>query len=112
MREPANTADPDLVARPGRRWTCRFALVSLFAVHIALTLQLFGRSAPWRKLTNADPVTSGRHPLHLEEGGRDGGSAFDPTGYAGYPRTPVFDSEARPAEWFQFMAGGVPAQDL
>ena len=31
---------------------------------------------------------------------------FDPAWQVGYPKTPVFDSGSRPAEFFVYMAGG------
>jgi hypothetical protein len=33
------------------------------------------------------------------------GCCFDTTFYAGYPKTPVFDSDCRPAEWFLTLGG-------
>jgi hypothetical protein len=111
MRDPVITTDADPRPHWDRRWIYGIALAVLVATHCVLTLQLFGRSAPWRKLINDDPVTSGRHALHLEEGGQGTAGAFDPSGYAGYPRTAVFDAESRPAEWLQLTTGGLPARN-
>ncbi len=108
MRDPSMTLEADARPRPGRQWIYAIAIAALLAIHGALTLHLFGRSAPWRNLVNDEPLTSGRHALHLEESS-GGAGAFDPSGYAGYPRTAVFDAESRPAEWLQTITGGLPA---
>ena len=69
--------------------------------------------AAWERLTNEEPIVSGRHPLHLYFGHlgaqsfRERGSlcCYDPSFQAGYPKTPVFDAGSRPAELFLFLAG-------
>jgi hypothetical protein len=79
-----------------------------------MTLGLFGPDRPWQQLVNDEPILSGRHPLHLYHGYlgaqalRHTGSfcCYDPAFDAGYPKTPVFDSGSRPAEFFLGIAGG------
>jgi hypothetical protein len=78
-----------------------------------LTLSLFGGDHPWERLLDDQPVMSGRHPLHLYHGylgslalyARGTQCCFDPCFQAGYPKTPIFDSGSRPAEWFLLLAG-------
>jgi hypothetical protein len=112
MRDTHSTVD-DSVSPAIRRWFYRLALASVFAIHVALTLHLFGSPSPWHQLFSDDPITSGRHALHLEQSspsaagscrGRKGGT-FDPNNYAGFPRTPVFDSEAHLGDGWQFLTG-------
>jgi hypothetical protein len=77
------------------------------------TLQLFGTENPWQALLNDEPITSGRHALHLYHGYlgaqsfRERGTlcCYDPAFQAGYPKTPVFDGGSRPAELFLSVAG-------
>jgi hypothetical protein len=111
MRDPNEILVPALPRRLLRQWINGIALAALLGVHGVLTLQLFGRPASWRNLITGDAITSGRHAQHLQESSRGCGSTvtFDPSEYAGYPRTGVFDSESRPAEWLQILAGGMPA---
>jgi hypothetical protein len=79
-----------------------------------MTLQLFGDDAPWDQMLDDQPILSGRHPLHLYHGFlgaqafRHTGTSccYDPAFQAGYPKTPVFDSGSRPAEFFLGVAGG------
>jgi hypothetical protein len=88
-------------------------LLGLFAWQGWMTLGLFGEDAPWERLLDEQPVLSGRHPLHLYHGYlgaqslRHTGSSccYDPANYAGYPKTPVFDSGSRPAELFLAVTG-------
>ncbi len=89
-------------------------LAALMGWHAWLTLGLFGAERPWRGLTNDQPVLSGRHALHLYHGYL-GANAFwtnartvgyDPAFAAGYPKTPWFDSESKPAELFLWFTGG------
>src|SRR5262245_56393370 len=78
-----------------------------------MTLTLFGRERPWEQLLDDQAIMSGRHPLHLYHGYlgarafRERGTlcCYDPAFYAGYPKTPVFDSGSRPAELFLTLAG-------
>jgi hypothetical protein len=78
-----------------------------------LTLRLFTPVFSFDKLTNDEPVVSGRHPLHFYHGmlgvrtqrERDTSSCYDPAFQAGYPKTPVFDGGCRPSEFFQFIGG-------
>jgi hypothetical protein len=68
--------------------------------------------ATWRRLSDDEPIVSGRHALHfyhallgalsLRERGTD--CCYDPAFQAGYPKTPVFDSGSRPAEFFLLLA--------
>lgn len=110
MREPEASLDPP---RRDRRWPLEFGLVPLLALHIGLSLQLMGTNHQWRRLLSDDPVTSGRHALHLQqslaatcgEPAAAGGGSFDPSCYAGYPRTSIFDAEARPTAFVQWLAG-------
>jgi len=79
-----------------------------------MTLGLFGDDAPWQRMLDEEPILSGRHPLHLYHGYlgaqalRQTGSfcCYDPAFQAGYPKTPVFDSGSRPAEFFLGITGG------
>jgi hypothetical protein len=89
-------------------------LLSLLAWQGWMTLSLFGPEHPWERLLDDQPIVSGRHPLHLYHGFlgaqalRERGTlcCYDPAFYAGYPKTPVFDSGSRPAELFLTLAGG------
>src|SRR5947209_14005859 len=90
-------------------------LLGLFAWHAWLTLTLFGSENPWQQLLDDRPILSGRHAFHLyharlgAQSFRERGTlcCFDPAFQAGYPKTPVFDDGARPAELFLGLAGGV-----
>ena len=53
---------------PPVRWPWRLALAGLVAWHAWMTLSLFGPDRPWARLTDDQPVLSGRHPLHLYHG--------------------------------------------
>lgn len=89
-------------------------LLGLFAWQGWMTLTLFGQDAPWQRLLDDAPVISGNHPLHMYHGGLGAqvlqthgtSCCYDPNFYAGYPKTPVFDSGSRPAELFFFVSGG------
>jgi hypothetical protein len=78
-----------------------------------ITLTLFGPDQPMDRLLDDQPIVSGRHPLHLYHGylgslalyARGTPCCYDPGFQAGYPKTPVFDSGSRPAEWFLLLAG-------
>jgi hypothetical protein len=78
-----------------------------------MTLGLFGEDAPWERILDDQPILSGRHPLHLYHGYlgaqalRHTGSfcCYDPAFDCGYPKTPVFDSGSRPAEFFLGITG-------
>lgn len=79
-----------------------------------MTLSLFGPSEPISNLLNDQPIVSGRHPLHLYHGclgaqtfwERRSLTCFDPAFQAGYPKTPVYDSGSRPAEFFLIWGRG------
>src|SRR5262249_44407621 len=81
-------------------------LLALAAWQGWMTLTLFASERPWEALLDDQPVLSGRHPLHLYHGTlgaralheRGTLACFDPAFYAGYPKSPVFDSGSRPAE--------------
>ncbi len=89
-------------------------LLAIMGYQAWMTLGLFGPEAPWRRLLSAEPIISGRHPLHLYHGylgarsfyERGTFSCYDPAFYAGYPKTPVFDSGSRPAELMLALGGG------
>lgn len=89
-------------------------LLALMAYQVWMTLGLFGAERPWQRLCSAEPIVSGRHPLHLYHGylgahsfyERGTFSCYDPSFYAGYPKTPVFDSGSRPAELMLVLGGG------
>jgi hypothetical protein len=89
-------------------------LLGLFVWQGWMTLTLFDHEHPWQRLLDDRPIVSGRHPLHLYHGYlgaralRERGTlcCYDPAFYAGYPKTPVFDSGSRPAELFLTVAGG------
>jgi hypothetical protein len=90
-------------------------LLALVAWQGWLTLSLFGEDRPWARLLDDQPLMSGRHPLHLYHGylgslalyARGTQCCYDPCFQAGYPKTPIFDSGSRPAEWFLLLAGVV-----
>jgi hypothetical protein len=98
----------------GRRALALLALLGLTLWQGWLTLGLFGPDHAWDLLCNEQPILSGRHPLHLYHGHLGSRSlwrmgrlcCFDPNFQAGYPKTPVFDSGSRPAEFFLFLTGG------
>lgn len=79
-----------------------------------LTLGLFGREDPWGRLLNDQPIVSGCHPLHQYHGWLGARSlmgtghlcCYDPAFQAGYPKTPIFDSGSRPAEFCLALVGG------
>jgi hypothetical protein len=79
-----------------------------------MMLTLFGRENPWQRILDNQPIVSGRHPIHLYHGYLGAQAllehgtlcCYDPGFYAGYPKTPVFDSGSRPAELFLTLAGG------
>jgi hypothetical protein len=89
-------------------------LVGLLAWQSWQALGLFGRDRALERLWNNEPVTSGKHALHLYHGTlgaralleRGSLSCYDPAFHAGYPKTPVFDSGSRPAELVLALAGG------
>ena len=88
-------------------------MLGLLAWQGWLTLTLFGPDQPWHRLTDSQPVISGRHALHQYHGYlaaqtfRETGTlcCYDPAFQIGYPKTPVFDGDSRPAELFQSLAG-------
>src|SRR5262245_43656789 len=102
------------------------ALLALFAWQAWMTLSLFAPNATvappsnerlrdcWQRLTDDQPIVSGHHPLHLYMGCLGAQSflergtlcAYDPFFWLGYPKTPVFDSGSRPAEFFLTFANG------
>ncbi len=90
------------------------SLLGVLAWHGWLTLQLFGPEQPWQHLTDAQPIVSGRHPLHLLHGYLSARSflathrvvCYYPLSQAGYLITPVFDSGSRPAGLFMILGGG------
>jgi len=95
------------------RWGARLGALVLLVVHGWLTLQLFGPIEETPLLSGA-PVIAGRHALHLLHG-RLGARAwrehtavttYDPTFHAGYPKTPWFDADSKPAELFLLLAHG------
>jgi hypothetical protein len=89
------------------------ALLALTVWQGWMTLTLFGPDEPFHRLLDDQPIVSGRHPLHLYHGylgslalsARGTPCCYDPNFQAGYPKTPVFDSGSRPAEWFLLLAG-------
>jgi hypothetical protein len=115
MDGSATARQEGIPARPilYRTFLC-LVLLGLLAWQGWLTLALFGPGDPWQNLTNEEPITSGRHCLHLYHGYlgasifRERGmvSGYDPAFQAGYPKTPVFDSGSRPAELFSFLVNG------
>jgi hypothetical protein len=94
-----------------RAWL--LGLLALTAWQGWMTLTLFGPNEPLQRLLDEQPIVSGRHPLHLYHGflgsralsTRGTPCCYDPSFQAGYPKTPVFDSGSRPAEWFLLLAG-------
>ena len=106
---PDDPANCGFRARPA--WV-PILLVLLFA-QSWLTLRLFGPDRPVHQLLSADPILSGRHPLHLYHGTlgashwleRTTPTCYDPAFQAGYPKTPVFDGSSRPAELFLLFGG-------
>src|SRR5438128_2614011 len=111
---PGNADKP----APSGAWNHRawlLALLALTAWQGWMALTLFGDEYPYQRLIDDEPIVSGRHPLHLYHGylGSQALAAhgtpccYDPNFQAGYPKTPVFDSGSRPAEWFLLLGGGV-----
>jgi hypothetical protein len=101
-------------SRPiGRHPAWLLPLAALLGWHAWMTLGLFDAQAPWARLTDDQPVVSGRHALHLYHGHlgarslleRGSLSCYDPAFHAGYPKTPVFDGGSRPAELALALAG-------
>jgi hypothetical protein len=103
-------------AAPPSLWNHRAWLLGLLALTAWqgwMTLTLFGPDDPLQRLLDDQPIVSGRHPLHLYHGylgslalSKTGTPCcYDPNFQAGYPKTPVFDSGSRPAEWFLLLAG-------
>jgi hypothetical protein len=96
-----------------RRWLWLSAFLGLLLVQGALALRLFGPERSWEHLLDDELVTDGQHPLHQYHGAlgaetwraSGSGCCYDPAFYAGYPKTPVFDSGCRAAEWYQLVAG-------
>src|SRR5436190_2214114 len=115
MDGAANLRADGLVARRfGIRCLRIMMLLGLVVWQGWMTLTLFGPDQRWQRLLDDQPIISGRHPLHLYHGFlgaqafRERGTlcCYDPAFYAGYPKTPVFDSGSRPAELFLTLAGG------
>jgi hypothetical protein len=96
------------------------AFLGLLLAQGWLTLGLFGTDHSFDSLSDARPVLSGRHPLHLYHGclgarslcARGTPSCFDPAFQAGYPKTPVFDDGSRPAEALLVWVGGAYRPDV
>ncbi|VTS07658.1 hypothetical protein [Tuwongella immobilis] len=89
------------------------AVVALVLAQAWLTLRLFGADHEWARLTDARPILTGQHPLHLYHGYLGAESwlhhgtscCYDPAFQAGYPKTPIFDAGSRPAECFMLLGG-------
>lgn len=104
------TPTPDRPGSPG--WWLALAL--LVAGQGYQTLALFGVSAGLERLLDPQPILTGRHPLHQYHGylgarsllAHGSLSCYDPAFNAGYPKTPVFDSGSRPAEFLFALVGG------
>lgn len=98
-------------------WLARLVWVAVFVALLAaqayMALGLFGADRDWRRVLDAEPILSGRHPLHLYHGflgaraflERGQLCCYDPAFQAGYPKTPVFDGGSRPAELFLALTG-------
>lgn len=109
--EQANTPS----SHPRWNWLSIVAIAGLLGWHGWMTLGLFGADDPLGVMLNEQPVVSGFHPLHqyhgylgaqaLLETGRS--VCYDPRFQIGYPKTPVFDSGSRSAEFFMLLTGGV-----
>jgi hypothetical protein len=108
------TADCRIAPRPGDHPVWLLALLALVLGQGWLTLGLFGAERSLDPVLNDQPLLTGRHPLHLYHGFLGARalflhgtlSCYDPAFYAGYPKTPVFDSGSRPAELVLALAGG------
>src|SRR5437667_4858559 len=110
MSAPSRPLSPALPSAARSRWVEPAALTGLLLFHGFLSLQLFGPERPWQRLVDDEPIVSGRHPLHLYHATLAAvescdGCCFDTTFYAGYPKTPVFDSDCRPVEWVLRLVG-------
>ena len=89
-------------------------MLGLVAGQAWLTLGLFGPDRAPGPVLDDRPVLSGRHPLHLYHGylgarallAQGSLSCYDPSFFAGYPKTPVFDAGSRPAEIALALTGG------
>jgi hypothetical protein len=103
---------PDPPAPGSAAWL--LVLLLLVAGQGYLTLALFGPGDPTGPLLNLQPILTGRHPLHQYHGylgarsllARGCMSCYDPAFHAGYPKTPVFDSGSRPAEFLFALVHG------
>jgi hypothetical protein len=109
MRESRNSHES--ASRPpagGRLYVV--GIVVLTAFHGLLSLQLFGPANAFQRLVNDDPVTSGRHPLFLEQSPSAGSvqptdCRFDPSSYAGCPRPTLFDPAVPLLGWLRKVTG-------
>jgi hypothetical protein len=114
MDQPSSSRNDAAPAKAGNHVLWLLPLLGLLGGQAWMTLGLFDRDHDGRHLLDDQPVTSGRHPLHLYHGYlgaralREHGTAscYDPAFNAGYPKTPVFDSGSRPAEMMLLVAGG------
>src|SRR5262245_40755939 len=112
-RRAPRTLDATERPSPWDHRTWLLGLLALTAWQGWMTLTLFGRNEPFQRLLDDQPIVSGRHALHLYHGylgslalsARGTPCCYDPNFQAGYPKTPVFDSGSRPAEWFLLLAG-------
>jgi hypothetical protein len=89
------------------------AVAVLVFAQAGLTARLFDADRPWEALSDDRPILNGRHPLHLYHASLGAATfrevmavtCYDPNFHAGYPKTPVFDGVARPAEFALLLAG-------
>lgn len=95
-------------------WLTLGILLLMWSWHAWMTLSLFGHEDCLDNLTNDAPILSGMHALHLYHGVLGAQSilqsgtwsCYDPSFQAGYPKTPIFDTGSRPAEFVQLCVGG------
>ncbi len=108
------TCEPGLDSTPAGHPLWIVGLLLVLVGQAALTLHLFGPGTSLEPLLDNEPILTGRHPLHqyhgylgaralLEQGTL---SCFDPAYHAGYPKTPVFDSGSRPADFLFLLVQG------
>jgi hypothetical protein len=106
------SAPAAIVPPASRRWLVCLAVVLVWQGW--RTLCLFGPEHRLTHLISEQPIVSGQHALHLYHGllgarafwDRGTLCCYDPAFYAGYPKTPIFDSGSRPAELVLAITGG------
>lgn len=111
MDAPPSIPTADRPSSALRRFFVVAALAGVVFWHARTTLAAFGDPA-WDRLTNAEPIVSGRHPTHFYHAAVAAESlssawscsCYDPFHAAGYAHTDGVDFDARPYIPFLFGA--------